>query len=55
MVSPLMVTLPLAGLRKPMMALKSVDLPLPFTPTSAQMEPACRRKLASWTATVPLL
>ena len=36
-----------------MMALKSVDLPEPLTPTSAQMEDVGILKLALFRATVP--
>ena len=46
---------PAAGFRKPMMALKSVDLPLPLTPTSAVMLPSGVQKPASLSAVWPLL
>jgi hypothetical protein len=46
-----METAPESGRRNPMIVLKRVDFPLPLTPTSAQMVPDRRRKLASRTAT----
>ncbi len=46
-------TVPADGFTKPMIALKMVDLPLPLTPTSAQMVPGSSSKLASRTAVKP--
>ena len=43
-----------AGCTKPMIALKSVDLPLPLTPTSAQIVPGSSSNEASRTAVRPL-
>ena len=48
-------TSPADGRTKPMMALKIVDLPLPFTPTSAQIVPGSSSNEASRTAVWPLL
>ncbi len=42
------------GRTKPMMDLKMVDLPLPLTPTSAQMVLGPRSKDTSYTAVKPL-
>ena len=43
----------LAGATKPMIALNSVDLPLPLTPTRAQIVPGPRLKVASRSAAMP--
>jgi hypothetical protein len=45
---------PAAAGRKPMIALNSVDLPAPFTPTSAVIVPVGMAKLASRSAVSPL-
>ncbi len=45
---------PAAGVTKPMIALKIVDLPLPLTPTSAQMVPGSSSNDASCTAVRPV-
>ncbi len=50
---PQSFTSPEVGRTKPMMALKMVDLPLPFTPTSAQIVPGSSAKEALWTAVKP--
>ena len=51
--SPHSRTSPADGRTKPMIALKMVDLPLPLTPTSAQMVPGSSAKFASRTAVKP--
>jgi len=53
-VSPDSLTSPEEGLTKPMIALKMVDLPLPLTPTSAQIVPGPSAKEASRMAVTPL-
>jgi len=47
--------LPDFGLICPIRLLNRVDLPLPFTPTSAQVVPPCSVKLTSRMAVWPLL
>ena len=48
-------TSPADGRTNPMIALKMVDLPLPLTPTSAQIVPGSRLNEAFCTAVKPLL
>ena len=48
-------TSPADGRTKPMIALKIVDLPLPLTPTSAQIVPGSSSNEASRTAVKPLV
>ena len=45
---------PARGVRKPMIALNSVDLPEPLTPTRPQMVPGPSSNEASRSAVVPL-